>query len=73
MSTQKIYLASLLFFICLVFPQSTAIVCNIEGHCITDEDCINACITGGVPFFCVKSGTSKGKCCCIKKNGFVLE
>ncbi|CAL9224618.1 unnamed protein product [Arabidopsis halleri] len=73
MSTQKIYLASLLLFICLVFPQSTAILCNFEGHCITGDDCINVCISGEDPFLCVKSGTHKNKCCCLKKNDFVLE
>ncbi|AED94193.1 putative defensin-like protein 277 [Arabidopsis thaliana] len=73
MSAQKIYLASLLLFICLVFPQSTAIVCNFEGHCVTSDDCINVCKSGEDPFLCVRSGPHKGMCCCLKTNGSVLE
>ncbi|XP_019088152.1 PREDICTED: putative defensin-like protein 277 [Camelina sativa] len=73
MSEQKIQLASLLLLICLIFPQSNAKQCIFEGQCVTVEDCNNICKSGEDPFLCIRSGPNRGKCCCLKKDGFVIE
>ncbi|XP_019089527.1 PREDICTED: putative defensin-like protein 277 [Camelina sativa] len=73
MCEQKIQLASLLLLICLIFPQSNGYIFDFEGQCVTVEDCNNICKSGEDPFWCILSGPNKGKCCCLKKDGFVIE